>query len=171
MPSTLLPAIPDTRTGTYILVMSTDRRESVAVGRLGRLPLSPGHWLYVGSAFGPGGLRSRILHHGRVSGRPHWHIDYLRAAIPLREVWFSYDPDRREAQWVRVVSGMPEVAATMPGFGASDSSESTHLFRIAVPPSVHRFRRRLHRRHPGHAPVHRAVLMDYDLPADPAGAS
>jgi len=64
--------------GTYILILKSAVTRRVRVGRLGNLQLCPGYYVYIGSAFGPGGLRARIDHHQRLAKRPHWHIDYLR---------------------------------------------------------------------------------------------
>ncbi len=47
------------------------------IGRLGSFNIIPGFYAYVGSAFGPGGLRARIRHHLESVAQPHWHIDYL----------------------------------------------------------------------------------------------
>ncbi len=46
--------------GTYVLVMRLGRLRRVRVGRLGVQEFPAGLYLYVGSAFGPGGLRARI---------------------------------------------------------------------------------------------------------------
>lgn len=50
------------KSGTYILILSSPARSTIDVGRLGRMTLAHGYYLYVGSAFGPGGLRARIAH-------------------------------------------------------------------------------------------------------------
>ena len=51
--------------GTYVLVLASQRTDPVRIGRLGTLALKPGVFIYVGSAFGPGGLAARIRHHRR----------------------------------------------------------------------------------------------------------
>jgi len=43
-----------------------------------KLDLLPGYYIYIGSAFGPGGVRARMLRHLRADKPKHWHIDYLR---------------------------------------------------------------------------------------------
>ena len=63
--------------------------------------LQPGYYVYLGSALGPGGLRARITHHQKLSPRPHWHIDYLRAYTQIHCIWFCNDARRREHQWTR----------------------------------------------------------------------
>ena len=64
-----------TRPGTYALVLVSCSHQRVEVGKLGRLAVQSGYYVYVGSAFGPGGLKARIAHHVKISRRPHWHID------------------------------------------------------------------------------------------------
>lgn len=49
--------------GTYILILKSAVTRRVRVGRLGNLQLCAGYYVYIGSAFGPGGLRARIDHH------------------------------------------------------------------------------------------------------------
>ena len=67
------------RPGTYALLLaSTATRCLYALGGLGSLTLRPGWYVYVGSAFGPGGVCARLAHHRKRAARPHWHVDYLR---------------------------------------------------------------------------------------------
>ena len=93
------------RSGTYALILKSSSDAMVEVGKLGRLRLQNGFYVYVGSAFGPGGLNARIAHHVRISERPHWHMDYLRPALDLNEIWFTYDSRHREHQWAGVLAG------------------------------------------------------------------
>jgi Uri superfamily endonuclease len=51
--------LPDER-GTYILIASVLQMKRLKIGRLGTYDLLPDFYAYVGSAFGPGGLRARI---------------------------------------------------------------------------------------------------------------
>src|ERR1017187_2023294 len=45
--------------GTYVLVLRCSSNRTIRVGCLGSIRLRPGYYLYVGSGFGPGGLRAR----------------------------------------------------------------------------------------------------------------
>ena len=49
--------------GTYVLIASLAQMKRLEIGSLGRQDIVPGFYLYVGSAFGAGGLRARIGHH------------------------------------------------------------------------------------------------------------
>lgn len=121
-----MPFLPDP--GTYILILKASRSRRIRVGRLGELRVRPGFYLYVGSAFGPGGLKARVERHLRADKRLHWHIDHLRRATEIVEVWWSGDPQSREHEWAGLLSSWPELETPMPGFGASDCRCPTHLF-------------------------------------------
>ncbi|MBM3853479.1 MAG: DUF123 domain-containing protein [Verrucomicrobia bacterium] len=75
----------------------------------------PGHYVYVGSACGPGGLAARLRHHDGIAQRRHWHIDPLRARCQLVAVWFTTDPRRREHAWARKVGRLPGAQVPLPG--------------------------------------------------------
>ena len=130
--------------GTYALVMVCSSDPKVEVGKLGWLRLQSGFYVYVGSAFGPGGLKARIAHHVNISERPHWHIDYLRPALDLTEIWFTHDSRHREHQWAGVLARIGGATVPMPGFGASDCRCKSHLFFFDSAPSGAGFRRRVH---------------------------
>ena len=132
------------RPGTYALVLKASSDQQVEIGKLGPLRVRPGFYVYVGSAFGPGGLEARIAHHVRLSEKPHWHMDYLRPAIDLHEVWYTYDSRRREHHWAGVLAGFGGADIPVTGFGASDCRCKSHLYFFNRPPSKTRFRRRLH---------------------------
>ena len=154
-----LPRLP----GTYALVLRLPRDARIQVGRLGSLSLPAAWYLYVGSAFGPGGLAARLGRHISGGGRPHWHVDRLRVlAVPV-EAWFSMDRERREDDWARVCTRLPG-GMPVPGFGASDSRASSHLWYFHVLPSFQGFVQRLHRTCPGHAPLRRLPLGGGDSP-------
>lgn len=145
----------DTHPGTYALLLQADRRQIVQVGRLGRLTVEPGCYVYVGSALGPGGMRARVGHHSRLAARPHWHIDYLRRAATLRAVWYAYDSVRREHAWADIFARMPGASIPLPGFGASDCTCPAHLYFFSRQPRLDSFRRRLRAAIPQHSRVER----------------
>ena len=132
-------------TGTYTLLLyAAQPLAPIAIGKLGALSVAGGYYIYVGSAFGPGGVRARVAHHCRISHKPRWHIDYLRAQLKLVEIWYTLDPQPREEQWVSLLQTMPGFRQPMPGFGASDSHNSSHLFHSRKRPTVELFRKMLH---------------------------
>ena len=127
--------------GTYVLVLACNVAGKLTVGRLGTMELRKGFYVYVGSAFGPGGVRARVLRHLRDTERCHWHIDYLRERARVVEVWRREEPLRREHEWAAAVSKMRGASVVRRGFGSSDCRCETHLFYFARRPSVRAFRR------------------------------
>ena len=118
--------------GSYILIMVLDQAlRGLQIGRLGAYNFDPGCYLYVGSAFGSGGLPARLAHHKRrQKARPHWHNDYLRAHAELREAWTVAGPEHLQCRWCRLLAASPEFAAPVPTFGASDTGCRSHLFYL-----------------------------------------
>ena len=119
-----IPAAP----GTYLLAFQSDSSGSIQVGRKGRCELVPGYYFYIGSAFGPGGLRARLKHHYNISQRPHWHLDYLRPHLTLEKIWYSLDLQRYEHAWAKNMIYTMQLEIPMPGFGASDCHCDSHFF-------------------------------------------
>jgi Uri superfamily endonuclease len=132
--------------GTYTLILSSCTEKPVDIGKLGTLLLKPGFYAYIGSAFGPGGLKARINHHLNHSGRPHWHLDYLRPFLELCEIWYTCDSIRREHQWAEIHARTRGAHLPLPGFGSSDCRCLSHLFFYKSKPSGNQFRRKIHAR-------------------------
>lgn len=124
--------------GTYVLVLEAEHPTTITVGRLGTMLVTPGWYLYTGSALGGGGLAGRLRHHLRPVARPHWHIDYLRLTAIVRAVWYVADATRWEHHWAELLSRMAAPVA-LTGFGASDCSCTTHAFRRPDEPSFAEF--------------------------------
>ncbi len=66
---------PQAKPGTYLLILRSAEEQWVQVGRKGRFLLMASHHVYVGSAFGTGGLSRRLARHLCRGKRKHWHID------------------------------------------------------------------------------------------------
>lgn len=126
-------------TGTYVLLLFLPDNISISIGKLGEFDFPAGWYTYVGSAFGAGGLLGRIKHHLQPITKPHWHIDYLRQHAVVKEIWLSPDIQRREQDWVELMFDIPGAVALIEGFGASDSTQETHLFYFDVRPSLEDF--------------------------------
>ena len=129
--------------GTYLLVLAASQPQAVQVGRLGQIELQPGYYLYIGSAFGSGGIRSRVKHHARIAARPHWHLDYIRPFLSLQSIWYSHDTVPRECAWAASLAGKSTISEPLPGFGASDCVCATHLFYQACQPRFADFKKLL----------------------------
>ena len=125
--------------GLYLLIMRLDADlTNLVVGRLGLCDFKAGYYLYVGSAFGPGGIAARLAHHERpIKARPTWHIDYLRPYTTLSEAWCVATSAHFEACWARQLAASPDISIPAPGFGASDSSFTSHLLYAGRRPPRH----------------------------------
>ena len=133
----------DKQPGSYALILQSDHHASIQIGRHGDMTLQPGFYVYAGSAFGPGGLQSRLAHHRRISIRPYWHIDYLRKQCELAEAWYTCDRQRREHDWAHCLLELPNARIPLAGFGSSDCQCPTHLLYFSSRPDVSVFRQRL----------------------------
>ena len=109
-----------TKKGTYIMYGSLKQTIAITIGALGDASLPAGDYVYVGSAFGRGGIRARVTHHLTPSPKPHWHFDYLKAYITIQAVLWHPGTQRLECEWIHRLLDMPGVVTPLVGFGASD---------------------------------------------------
>lgn len=130
-----LPAAP----GAYALHLRLARPLELAVGRLGMKSFPAGEYLYLGSACGPGGLRSRLGRHLQGEGKRRWHIDYLRLAAEVGGcIYVEADVltgalRPPECMWSQALAGLPEAAIPAPGFGAGDCRCGCRAHLVAFP--------------------------------------
>lgn len=115
--------------GTYALGLRLQAPRQITVGALGIQTFAAGTYVYVGSAWGPGGLQARVGRHLRGSTKLRWHIDYLRAHAPPLALWLAPGV-HLECVWARWLAACPEVQVTVPHFGASDCACKAHLFYL-----------------------------------------
>jgi Uri superfamily endonuclease len=139
--------------GTYALILRCPRLRRLRIGRLGFCDFPAGWYVYVGSAFGPGGLSARCDHHQRPLIRSRWHIDYLRPVASLQDIWFTTDAAPREHLWVQILRGLRHAGAPIPGFGSRDCRCPSHLIYFPSRPSLRNFRQAVHRRITAHGPI------------------
>lgn len=122
--------------GTYALCLRLTEQRSITVGSLGPVAFASGVYVYVGSAFGPGGLRARLRRHLRGSDTRHWHIDYLRAVARPCGVWYTTGERRLECVWSQALAEVPGMHVPVAGFGASDCEAGCEAHLVAVPAVV-----------------------------------
>ncbi len=127
--------------GTYALVLHLESERTLVIGRLARVSFPPGYYLYVGSALT--GLFHRVGRHVKGDGRLHWHIDYLRQAAKVVEVWYLVSDERLECKWFRAALGVGSARVLVNGFGSSDCTCESHLVHYSSVPSFKEFRDRL----------------------------
>ena len=131
--------------GTYVLVLQVPQMKRIKIGRLGTFDVAPGFYAYVGSAWGPGGLRARLDHHIEAVAAPHWHIDYLMGCATPLEVWCAMSDRKLERDWVDLLEEEPRFTCPIPRFGSSDyrRSRTSHLFFTRRRPSFGWFEQRV----------------------------
>ena len=132
-----------TEPGIDALVLECRWTGSVRIGRLGTQELPPGFYVYVGSAYGPGGVAARKEHHRQIANRRHWHMNYLWPACDLLAVGFRTDTASQEHAWAYAVARLSSAAVPMPSFGSSNCQCKAHLFWFARLPSVRTLRQRV----------------------------
>lgn len=124
--------------GTYLLILRLDEALSgLQIGRLGCFAFASGFYLYVGSAYGGGGLPARLNYHRqRIKVHPHWHVDYLRPHTALVEIWSASCTPRMECVWARALLHMPGLSVPVRHFGASDSNCPSHMLYGSRKPAL-----------------------------------
>ena len=110
--------------GTYVIILYVGNGKSIQIGKLGKFKFRKGYYAYVGSAFGPGGLKSRLKHHIEPKKTYHWHIDFLNPLVT--ELWVSNNGARLEHEWARALG--KTASDKILGFGCSDCTCESHLF-------------------------------------------
>jgi len=121
----LTEALPRTH-GTYGLGLYLAAPATRTIGALGDHAFPSGVYIYVGSAWGPGGLRARVGRHLRGSPKLRWHIDYLRRITSPIVLWLAAET-HLECAWAQYLLAQPALSVIVPRFGASDCTCTTHL--------------------------------------------
>ena len=121
---TPIPSTP----GTYALYLYLSSHYTLQVGQLGTFRFPAGAYIYIGSAFGPGGLRARLNRHLNTRRSHFWHIDYLLSIANIFCVYYLVSEHRYECLWSQALATQPDVFIPAPGFGSSDCGIcTTHL--------------------------------------------
>jgi Uri superfamily endonuclease len=115
------PALP----GAYVLAVELAAPLPVTLPGKPVATLTPGHYLYCGSARGPGGLRARLGRHMRSGKAIRWHIDRLTEAGTVLGAWAF--PGGNECELATALSALPTPIA---GFGSTDCNHCrSHLLQ------------------------------------------
>ncbi|WP_297446165.1 DUF123 domain-containing protein [Desulfurobacterium sp.] len=117
---------PDSR-GTYIIVFNLKKERKIQTKR--RVFLLPeATYGYIGSAFGSGGLNSRLNRHLKKRKKKHWHFDYVSTSRFFTPVAvYCFLEKRIECEIAERFKG---VFSAISGFGCSDCSCVSHLFIV-----------------------------------------
>ena len=109
--------------GVYILIISLEKAQNIAVGKKRDIQFAPGYYFYIGSALG--GLEARVTRHLAKEKRHHWHIDYLLDASKI--IGFLAIPTTRRIECL-VAKSLSEGLEGINCFGSSDCKCRSHLF-------------------------------------------
>ncbi len=116
--------------GLYILLLHLAREARIEAGALGPRDFAAGWFAYVGSA--RRNLSQRLARHLRLTKRPHWHVDALRAAADQVRALAIRGTRRGECG---LAADMRAIAdGSVPRFGSSDCRCPGHLFLFAEDP-------------------------------------
>jgi len=113
--------------GTYILVFNYRKSREVKV-KSRNFFIDKGRYCYIGSAFGLGGISSRVFRHLKKRKKKHWHLDFLSVS-PFFEVISVYCFLNLKIE-CKIAKRFLEIFSPVVGFGASDCSCISHLFFI-----------------------------------------
>lgn len=127
------------QSGTYILLLYNKQGCRLSIGKLGEFQFRRGYYLYVGSAFAPGGLAARVGRHLSDNKSLRWHIDYLTSVLPVKEVWFSTASQKLECMWSKRLENIEGATTPMKGLGSSDCDCYSHLHYFAKRPKLESF--------------------------------
>lgn len=115
--------------GAYLLVLRLTSALKLAPFPGGAVEVSPGRYLYAGSAWGGGGIRARLGRHFRKEKKLHWHID--RLTLGAETLTALAVPGGKECDLVESLLKSGRFAVAVPGFGSSDCRRcESHLLRF-----------------------------------------
>ncbi len=104
--------------GAYVLHFSLKADKNISVGKFGKIHFPLGHYLYMGNAYGSGGLKARLMRHARIQKKQHWHFDYIRPFVALDKV--TAYKDGHECDLVALYIKQYQMQSFYQGLGSSD---------------------------------------------------
>jgi Uri superfamily endonuclease len=115
--------------GIYVLILRIKKEKTINVGKIGQFVFKPAYYAYVGSAMsGMQRLKRHLknLKKGSVKNK-HWHIDFI---IPYcKSIGWFFAECSHSAKEENLAILLSEKLDYVEGFGASDSSAPSHLFK------------------------------------------
>lgn len=117
-----------TAKGNYILQLILEKGKEIAVGKSKNQFFESGYYLYIGSAFGGGGVKSRLDRHLRSEKKLHWHIDYLLLETKIVSAWFILLDYSIEHKIAAEFIATKNFKVGMNRFGSGDCNCVSHLF-------------------------------------------
>ena len=116
--------------GTYTLFIRIKAEISIEI-RKRVIKLQPGFYIYVGSAFGAGGLSSRLHRHMRKNKKKHWHIDQVTMSNHSRIEGIGISIEKKNECTIASLLSEIENISPIKGVGNSDCIQcQSHFFVI-----------------------------------------
>jgi Uri superfamily endonuclease len=117
--------------GSYLLFLYVS--EEISIDRRGELiRLEKGFYIYVGSAFGTGGLSSRLHRHVRKKKKKHWHIDQItmHSASSILGIGIAINK-REECKMSQLLNNFDSLTPIL-GIGNSDCTKNclSHFLKL-----------------------------------------
>ena len=116
--------------GSYLLILKLKQKKTITIGKMGGIVFPPGYYIYVGSAMT--NLTARVERHRRLRKNHHWHIDYLRQEAEFQTALPVHSSVSLECPMAEAMERIADW--TIPDFGSSACSCSTHLFGMDIDP-------------------------------------
>lgn len=117
---------------SYVVVLRVCRKLDLVVGSLGKVSIEPGYYLYIGSA----NIKRyylRVLRHFTKVKKLRWHIDYLSSnnGVEVTLGICCYEGLSEDSLYKLVIHSSMSIFCSpyIKGFGCSDTSHLTHLFK------------------------------------------
>jgi len=126
-------------TGTYILLLHLPGDARLNIGQLGQFDFPAGYYAYVDGAYSIGGLAGALKKRLAPPETPVRHIDYLRQAAGIEEIWLTTASHTREHLWSALLLEIPGAMSLTEGFGATNCRCESHLIYFDVRPSLEDF--------------------------------
>ena len=118
--------------GTYLLFIKIIKSVEITIKGKSSL-LNAGYYIYIGSAFGAGGLSSRLHRHLRKIKKKHWHIDQITSSTFSEIICIGVLLKQRVECELSKIIGDIEKTVPITGFGNSDCEKKciSHFYRVS----------------------------------------
>lgn len=114
--------------GSYCIIFNLKKEVKIRVKSGKEFNLPNGNYVYVGSAFNSGGIRSRVIRHLKKQKKAHWHLDFITTNDSFSPTKILIFPNQRIE--CSIASTISKVGKPVLGFGCSDCKCESHLFII-----------------------------------------
>jgi Uri superfamily endonuclease len=116
---------------SYSIIIRLNKDKEIKVGSLKMIHLVEGFYVYNGSAYGSGGLVSRIKHHLKKRKKLHWHIDYVTSSHNCNVLQVVACKERNLEKRISLAMLADKNFSEIPKFGATDDAiVKSHFFLI-----------------------------------------